>query len=384
MKKLLAVALLLLTVGCTKTKTVVVEGKNYDKEIAALELAQKANEQAIILNSNNDALVSARVTALEQANQDGIVRDAEIAASLAAYQTAQASINASLQQQITDLKEKQASDAATLQANIDALAAREDANSAQVQEQIADLQQQITNTEVSLQMQINSVSATAAQLRADLDKETEERKAADADLQRQIDEMNSIMNININTLTNNLYSFVNTQLSTVTTDITSLTNKVLALESLNSTVNNLVTQVNSLEANAITSSTIMALREEINSIYATKDMLNAVNGQIANLTTQILSVSGTVSTLANTVAGSGTSILKVPCAGSTEVVLKVGDSFFNSATKSSLVNVLGVNVLSNTGSYLQQMIYNTTYTSKDGTNCQYKVVPSGILVQVGN
>ena len=305
MKQILTVALFLFAVGCSKTKTVVVETPKFDNATNEQRLA--ALEAAMQINYSNDALLASRVDALEN-------------------------LQAQNAQRIYDLEQ--------------------DLNYIDQQYQAADAEQ-----------------------RAELELERQARIAKDEDLQRQIDEMKGYVDNSIYILGQDITQFVNNQISMVNTDITSLTSRVLALESVNTT---LTTIINQLQSGTVTRAEFEAYKALVASVYATKDMLSAVDGRVNNLTTQVLTLSGTVTTLQSVVSGmNSVSIVKAPCAGSAEVLLKVGSKFYgdlnvNNGNGNSPVLIY---------SYLSELTSGVVYRTTDGTNCKFKILNGNLVEQ---
>lgn len=302
MKQILTVALFLFAMGCTKTKTVVVETPKFDNTTNEQRLT--ALEAAVQINYTNDALLAARVDALENLQREN-------------------------EQRIYDLQQ--------------------DLNYIDQQYQAADEEQ-----------------------RAELELERQARLAKDEDLQRQIDEMKGYVDNSIYILGQDITQFVNSQITMVNTDVTSLSSRVLALESVNNTLTMLISQ---LQSGTVTREEFEAYQALVASVYATKDMLSAVDGRITNLATQVMNVSGTVTNLQTVVSGlSSMSLVKAPCNGSTEVYLKVGTKFYG--------NIGGGNgVAGILFSYLSELTAGVQYRSNDGTNCKFKVL-NGTLVEV--
>lgn len=303
MKKLVMVLMLVLA-GCAKeTETIRVEAKDGSANDARLQVI----EQSLTLNSQNDALLAARVSVIEN--------------TLAQHNAE----HTRLQNEINQLR--------------------------------LDMQNADQSQQQALQIEINN------------------RIAADANLQAQIQALQTSVNQQISNLNTSITAYINQQLLAVNTNITNLDARITALQAMNQTINNLTVQVNNIvNQNGVTQQQLDALQLYINNNFATISMLNAVTNTVNNLNTQVVNINNSVTNLTTLVNGQQVTMVKAPCSNAKEFFIKIGGKFYGAMNQYGYCDDLE-------RVYLAELAVNTLYQTTDGTNCKFKVTTSGTLQQ---
>lgn len=276
----------LLFLGCAKeTQTVRVEADN--SRVEALERSLQVNYQ-------NDALLAARVTALENAQTNA--NNTHI----------------------------------LLQSEIDALEAQMNTASASQQQ--------------ALQAEINA------------------RIAADNALQAQLNALSQLLNSSMTQLNVTVNNYINNGNA-----------NQQALDSLIASLANLTQRVTLLEQNGATDQELQDLRLYVNNNFATISMFQALQNQVSNLNTQVVTLNNTVTNLQTIINGSAMTMVKAPCSNSKEYFIKTNGKFYGAMNMYGQCNELEK-------VYLAELASNTLYQTTDGTACKFKVI-NGNLVQ---
>lgn len=165
---------------------------------------------------------------------------------------------------------------------------------------------------------------------------------------------NELASLNID-----ITNFVNTQIASL--GIGALEARVLAVESM-------LTTMQTLTSTLATRQELSEAMTLISSIYATKAMLDAVEGSLRGLVTTL---DGRVTSLESLVGSSGVVMVKAPCANAKEVFIRTNGKYYAD------MNILNTTPVS---SYLAELAVNVTYKTTDGANCRFKVDNNGALV----